>query len=255
MPNITQQLSSSILTLTLSRPPANALNLQMIDALRNAIADAQKNDAIKGVIITGTAHFFSGGVDLTEVYDYDSPKTALFWGSFLKMAAELSAFTKPLIAAITGHSPAGGCIIACCADYRVMAKGEKYKIGLNEMMVGIAPRLSILELYSFWIGKRKAYQYLLEGKLLSTQEAFNDGLVDEVAELEDVYTQALKKMQTYIALPQHAFIQTKQALKSEVVQALTEHHERDLDLLHKQLMGDESRKIMGQVVAYLKSKK
>lgn len=255
MASLTQQLSNDILTLTLSRPPANALNLEMVNALRTAIADAQTNNAVKGVIITGTAHFFSGGVDLTEVYDYDAAKTRLFWGDFLTMAAELSAFTKPLVAAITGHSPAGGCIIACCADYRVMADGEKYRIGLNEMMVGIAPRLSILELYSFWVGKRKAYQYLLEGKLLSTQEAFKDGLVDEVAPLEEVYAQALKKIRTYIALPQFAFTQTKQSLKAEVVQALTEHHERDLDLLHEQLMGNESRKIMGQVVAYLKSKK
>lgn len=243
------------IVLQLDRGKANTLNQAMIDNLRELFQHAKEDVSIGGVVITGKAHFFTAGVDLLEVYNYDSGGTRHFWGSFLKLAAEMLAFPKPLVAAITGHSPAGGCILACACDYRVMAEGDKYQIGLNEIAVGIAPRQSILQLYSFWIGKRKAYQYLLEGYLMSGKEALEIGLVDELVPLDKTLEQAEAKMKRYLKLPQEAFLQTKKSLKAELVHQMTSTFEADLDLLHQQLMSDESRMIMGQVVNLLQSKK
>lgn len=239
----------------LDRGTANALNQEMVNDLHKLVEFAEKDKSIGGIIFTGKPHFFSGGVDLLEVYAYDSAATRHFWGSFIQLAAKLVAFPKPLVAAITGHSPAGGCVLACACDYRVMARGEKYRIGLNEIAVGIAPRQSILELYAFWIGKRKAYQYLLEGYLMSGQEAFMVGLVDELSDLDQTLEQAEIKMKQYLKLPQQAFQQTKKALKAGLVRDMTATFEADLDLLHQQLMSDESRMVMGQVVEFLKTKK
>lgn len=252
---ITTSQKDNYLIAQLDRGTANALNQEMINELRALIISCENDPTIGGVILTGKPHFFSGGVDLLEVYNYDSNGTRRFWGSFIELAAELVAFPKPLVAAITGHSPAGGCILACGCDYRVMARGEKYRIGLNEMAVGIAPRQSILKLYAFWIGNRRAYQYLLEGYLMSAQEAFNIGLIDELADLDQTLEMAENKMQQYLKLPPQAFQQTKKALKVELFKDMTANFESDLDLLHKQLMSDESRKIMGQVVEFLKTKK
>ncbi len=239
----------------LQRGAANAINQKMVDELHQLLQDLEANKAIKGLILTGKAPFFTAGVDLLEVYDYDAAATRHFWGTFLKLAVAFIRFSKPVVNAITGHSPAGGCILACSCDYRVMAEGKKFKIGLNEIAVGIAPRESILELYAFWIGKRRAYQFLLEGYMLSGVEALAVGLVDQLVPMDDVLTQAEKKMNQYLKLPPMAFCQTKKAMRSGLVQKMTADFESDLENLHQQLMSEESRTIMGQMVSYLKSKK
>ncbi|WP_052599099.1 enoyl-CoA hydratase/isomerase family protein [Aureispira sp. CCB-QB1] len=255
MNTLSIQSKDNYLVVQLDRGKANALNQEMINELRQLIRNTEADDAIEGIILTGKPHFFSGGVDLLEVYYYDSEGIRNFWGSFLQLATEMLAFSKPLIASITGHSPAGGCILACACDYRVMAIGDKYQIGLNEMAVGIAPRESILHLYSFWIGQRKAYQYLLEGYLMNGKEALEIGLVDELVPLDQTLIQAEQKMQQYLKLPKSAFRQTKKSLKGGLVQAMSANFEQDLELLHQQLMSKESRTIMGQVVQFLESRK
>lgn len=239
----------------LDRGKANVINQEMVDELRQLIKDVDQDDTVGGILLTGKPHFFSGGVDLLEVYYYDSQGIKNFWGSFIQLAAEMIAFSKPLVAAITGHSPAGGCILACVCDYRVMAKGEKYRIGLNEIAVGIAPRQSIMHLYAFWIGQRKAYQYLLEGYLMSGEEALEIGLVDELVELDQTFAKAEEKLQQYLKLPTTAFRQTKKALKTILADQMANNFEADLDILHQQLMSDESRFIMGKVVEFLEARK
>lgn len=255
MNTLTITTKDNYLIVQLDRGKANVLNQTMIDELRQLIQDAEQDDAIGGIVLTGKPHFFSGGVDLLEVYYYDQEGIRNFWGSFLQLATEMLAFSKPLVASITGHSPAGGCILACACDYRVMAQGDKYQIGLNEMAVGIAPRASILHLYAFWIGQRKAYQYLLEGYLMNGEEALALGLVDELVPLDQTLERAEAKIQHYLKLPTQAFRQTKLSLKSELVQRMRESFDNDLDLLYQQLLSDESRQIMGQVVQFLASKK
>ena len=239
----------------LNRGKANAINQQMVNDLRQLLKDIETDASIGGFVLTGQAPFFTGGVDLPEVYAYDSEGIRTFWGSFLLLTAEFSRFSKPVVNAITGHSPAGGCIWACCCDYRVMSVGEKFKIGLNEIAVGIAPRESILDLYAFWIGQRRAYQFLLEGYLMSGQEAFDYGLIDELVPMEEVLPQAEKKLQQYLKLPPQAFAQTKQALKGGLADKMLANYEADLNRLHQQLMFPESLTIMGQVVQMLKAKK
>lgn len=239
----------------LNRGSANPINQTMVDELAAFIQTAQEDETVQGIILTGQPHFFSGGVDLPEIYHCSPAGIRQFWGSFIQLAATLVAFDKPLVAAITGHSPAGGCVFACACDYRVMADNDRYQIGLNEMAVGIAPRESILELYAFWIGRRRAYHYLLEGRLMNGKEALDIGLVDELLPLDQTLAAAEQKMQHYLKLPQQAFRQTKRALRHTVVHAMRANLEANLDQLHKQLMSDESRTIMGQVVTYLEQRK
>lgn len=239
----------------LNRGKANAINQTMVDELRQFFREAQVNEDIQGVIITGQPHFFSGGVDLPEVFHYNSNDIRNFWGSFILLATEMVAFTKPLVAAITGHSPAGGCVMACACDYRVMAQGDHYQIGLNEMAVGIAPRKSILELYAFWIGYRHAYHNLLEGVVMTGEQAHHIGLVDELAAPNRTLEMAEQKMKRYLKLPQQAFRKTKKSLRQSIVAAMSDHFEEDLNLLHQQLMSDESRQIMGRIVEQLQQRK
>src|SRR5690606_4415621 len=114
-----------------------------------------------------------------ELYNYSEDEVRQFWLDFIGLVKCFVSFSKPAVAAITGHSPAGGCVLAICCDYRVMAKGD-FVIGLNELPVGIIVPQPIFELYSFWIGQGMAYRNLMEGKLMTPEEALSCGLVDEV---------------------------------------------------------------------------
>lgn len=237
--------------ITLDRGRANPINLTMMEELQSTIEELKVNDQVFGVILNGKEGFFTGGLDVIEMFQLDRDKLRHFWSSFIHLFNTLVQFPKPLIASITGHSPAGGCVLACCCDYRVMAEGDRYRIGLNEIAVGIAPRDSIFYLYEFWIGKRLAYQYLLEGRLMPVKEALEIGLVDELAPDAAVLARAEAKMQQYLMLIPSAFRETKMALRKELIEKMTANWEEDLDKLQEQLWSPESRFVMGNVVQHL----
>ncbi len=122
--------------LTLDRGSSNAINAEMVHELTDMLQNLEKDDQVGGLILTGKEGFFSAGLDLIELYNYNEAEIKQFWNDFLAMVSVFVGFKKPMISAISGHSPAGGCVMAICSDYRIMAEG-KYIIGLNEVPVGI----------------------------------------------------------------------------------------------------------------------
>ena len=136
MNTIQTSIQDKIAVITLNRPKSNAINTEMVRELQKMVQIIEQDKQSAGLIITGQERFFSAGIDLIELYDYNETEIKDFWISFLKLTATLVSFKKPMVAAINGHSPAGGCIIALCADYRVMAEGD-FIIGLNEIPIGI----------------------------------------------------------------------------------------------------------------------
>jgi len=245
-------IKDKLAVITLDRGRSNPMNAEMVYELSSVITDFAGDDAIGGVIITGKENFFSAGLDLIEVYDYDEETSRQFWFDFLNLQNILINFKKPLVAAITGHSPAGGCVLAVCCDYRVMAQG-KYVIGLNEIPVGIIVPDSIFNVYSFWIGKRKAYQYLLEGRLLSVDEALRDGLIDEVCEPADVMELAEKKIRTYMQLNPVTWSQSKMNLRKELIGQLKGDQTETLNMMLKQWWSPETRRTLQLIIHNLKN--
>jgi enoyl-CoA hydratase/carnithine racemase len=146
--------------------------------------------------LTGKENYFSSGLDFVELFDYSEDQIKYFWEQYFSLIYQLTAFKKPLIAAINGHAPGAGTIISLCCDYRVMAEGP-YQVGLNEVALGLIVPDSFFQLYASCIGRQRAYRYILEGKLMSPQEAWAIGLVDEVAKQESVVNLAVKRMQKY----------------------------------------------------------
>ncbi|MFK8009832.1 MAG: enoyl-CoA hydratase/isomerase family protein [Saprospiraceae bacterium] len=215
--------------ITMNRPKVNAINFQMVNEIRSTFQSMQEDDSINGVILTGRTGVFSAGLDLIELYDYDEAKMKDFFIAFGMMYIELAKFTKPFICAITGHSPAGGTVIAIAADYRVMAEGEKYGIGLNEVAVNVQISTNLIEAYSFWLGKSLAYRYVLAGKLLNTKEALEARLVDEVVPMEDVLPKAERRMKHYLQADRNIWLNTKTKLRSEWLGKLKEQSEDELN--------------------------
>jgi 3,2-trans-enoyl-CoA isomerase len=240
-------VQDKLATITLDRGRSNPINSEMINELIATVKDLETNDNVGGLIITGKEGFFSVGIDLIEVYDYDEEQSREFWSSFLLMQSTLSAFKKPFVTAITGHCPAGGCIIAICSDYRIMASGQ-FIIGLNEIPVGIIVPEAVFHLYSFWLGSRKAYQYLLEGKLLNVEEALKDGLIDEVCAPEDVLATAEKKIRQYMKLNPATWSQSKLNLRKELHSQLQKENSDTLDKMLLQWWAPETRSSLQKMI-------
>lgn len=213
----------------LDRGKVNPINHQMVQEIRSTFQELAANEQVRGVIITSKPNYFSAGLDVIELYGYDEVKIRQFFFDFGSMYVELAKFPKPLICAITGHSPAGGCVIAITADYRIMAEGEKYTIGLNEVAVNIQISNNIVEGYAFWIGRGKAHKYLLEGKLLPVQEAYAVNLLDEVCPLEEVLPRAEKKMKQYLFANNDILLNTKYKLRKSWLEKLDVNVEKDFE--------------------------
>ncbi|RZL47373.1 MAG: enoyl-CoA hydratase/isomerase family protein, partial [Pedobacter sp.] len=216
MNTIAVTVKDRLVIITLNRGKSNSLNREMVTELKDILHNIETDENIGGVIITGKENFFSAGLDLIELYNYNEEEAKSFWHLFLEFVTKITAFKKPLVTAINGHSPAGGCVIALAADIRVMAEG-KFIIGLNEVPVGIIVPNSIFSLYAFWLGKADATRSLLEGKLFSPEEALAIGLVDEVVKPESILTAAERKARKYMAFESNTWSQSKLNIRKDLI--------------------------------------
>ncbi len=212
----------------LSRGKVNAINHEMVNELTSAFNELDDDQSVKGIILTGTPHFFSAGLDVIELYGYNEEQIEAFFTAFGKLHIQMATFKKPLVCGLTGYSPAGGCVFAITADYRIMAAGEKYTIGLNEVAVNIQISNNLIEAYSFWIGKGKAHEAILDGRLFKVEEAFDSGLVNEVVPLEEVLPVAEKQMKKYLSANETIFKNTKQKLRKHWLESLEVDGSKDL---------------------------
>ena len=246
-------IRDKVAIIALNRGRSNAINAEMVSDLKKIINSIEDDVAIGGVILTGKEGFFTAGLDLIELYDYDQEQIKNFWINFLDLVAVLTKFKKPMIAAISGHSPAGGCVMSLCCDYRIMAEG-KYIIGLNEVPVGIIVPDSIFELYAFWIGKARAYQNLMEGKLMNVEEAKAIGLIDATADISTLMTLTQKKMQSYLQYDATTWQETKLNLRKELIAKVTADQTETLNKMLMQWWQPTTRSILKTIIENLKSK-
>lgn len=253
MNTIKVNIKDKIAVLSLHRGRSNAINAEMVNELHQMIRNIENDDSIAGLILTGQDGFFSAGLDLIELFEYDEESIKSFWIDFLDLVTSLVSFKKPMIAAISGHSPAGGCVLALCCDYRIMAEG-KYIIGLNEVPVGIIVPESIFHLYSFWLGQSNAYRFLLEGKLMNNQEALDTGLIDEVVHPESILHAAERKILTYIQLERNTWQQSKMNMRRELLKKVSQDPSEMLEPMLAQWWAPSTRSILKTIIQNLQQK-
>jgi len=232
----------------------SALNLALIQEISEYISEFPSRPA-KGIILTGQGSIFSVGLDIKELIAQEMDATRVFFDAFFGLIVKMVKAPFPIVSAINGHSPAGGCVLAIASDYRVMADNEKFKIGLNELPVGIMATPSIFHLYSFWIGQRTAYHYLLSGKQVSPLEAKQVGLVDEISAQEEVLNLAEIKMQEYLSYDYNTWCGMKQNFRIKLIQNmeedLTNGHNRTIDHFEN----NDGKRILTEKVMELMAKR
>ena len=204
----------------MNRGKVNAINFEMVQELGDTFHKLEQNPIVRGVILTGQPHYFSVGLDLIELLQYDKDQIRDFFTSFSALYLKLIQFKKPFISAISGHCPAGGCVLAVTSDNRYMADSDTYIIGLNEVAVNIQISQNLTEVYAFWMGEGLASRYILEGKLLTGKEALAAGLVDELVPLEGVVERAEKQMMLYMESDEEILTSTKRKLRKHLLDKL-----------------------------------
>jgi Delta3-Delta2-enoyl-CoA isomerase len=193
--------------LRLNRPPVNALNLELMAALRQAVESAP-HDGVRALVLSGAPGRFSAGLDVPLLLGFDRATIAALWRELYALLKTLASSTIPIAAAITGHAPAGGTVLPLFCDWRVGAQGD-FKLGLNEVQVGIALPPIILSALRRQVGPRQAERLAVLGVLVSPQEVLNVGLLDELAAADQVVSRALEWCQAVLALPAEAMAVTR----------------------------------------------
>ncbi|WP_410222211.1 enoyl-CoA hydratase/isomerase family protein [Pedobacter sp.] len=253
MNTITTSVKDKLAVITLNRGRSNALNREMVLELDNMLQNIANDPNIGGVLLAGKDNFFSAGLDLIELYHYNEEEAKSFWQLFLNFIGNMISFKKPIVAAINGHSPAGGCVMALACDARVMAEG-KYIIGLNEVPVGIIVPHSIFELYAFWLGQANATRSLLEGKLFNPGEALQIGLVDEITKPETILTAAERKVRKYMAFEQNTWQQSKLNIRKKLIGVANSDQSAELETMLKQWWSPGTRAILKAMIDNLQKK-
>jgi enoyl-CoA hydratase/carnithine racemase len=203
--------------LALARPPANALDPALVAALTAAVAGAPAAGA-RALVLSGRPGMFSGGLDVPVLLALERPALERFLGDFLVLLRTLALSEIPVVAALTGHAPAGGAVLAIHCDHRVMAEGG-YRIGLNEVQVGLPmPRVIYTTLVRV-VGVRQAERLAVGGALLGAGEAREIGLVDELVAPELVVERALERARDYVALPTNAMRATRALARRDLADA------------------------------------
>ncbi len=201
----------------MDRPPANALDHALVEELLGALDSVQASGA-RALILTGRPGMFSGGLDVPALIDCPRPEIERFWQQFFLLTCRLASSPIPVIAALSGHAPAGGAVLALQCDYRIGIHGN-FKIGLNEVQVGLPVPATILLALEEVIGTRWMRRIATRGSLLPMAEALAIGLVDELAEPDELIPTALARARELLALPPVAMNTTRLAGKARLIEA------------------------------------
>ncbi|MEO5768858.1 MAG: enoyl-CoA hydratase/isomerase family protein [Polyangia bacterium] len=235
--------------LRLSRPPVNALNPALMAALRAALARAA-TDGCGGVVLSGTPGRFSGGLDVPELLRLGRDDIRATWELFFALLRDIACSDFPTVAALTGHSPAGGTVLAVCADYRVLAEGP-YLLGLNEVQVGLSVPPVLFRVLSHVVGARQAERLAVGGLLLPPAEALRVGLVDEVLPLDAVVPRAVAWATELAGRPPVAMVTTRRLARRELREAFEAVTPDLLDGIVEQWFSAETQAVMQALAAKL----
>ncbi len=239
--------------LRLNRPPVNALSLELISALLHAL-DAAPQDGKRALVLSGQPRIFSAGLDVPVLLKLNRASMGALWRDFYRLLGALASSPIPIAAAITGHAPAGGTVLALFCDWRVAPEGD-WKIGLSEVQVGLPLPPVILSALRRLVGARNAERLAVSGLLVSPREALALGLVDDVVPTEQVITRALKWCEGLLALPRAAMELTRSQARADLVGEFARDVDQELDQVSSWWWSKETQAGLHRMVEQLEAKK
>lgn len=220
------EMRDDVALLRMSHGKASALDDVFCDHLVERFDELREDDDVHAVVLTGTGHIFSGGVDLRRLRDADSAYIRAFVPRISAVVRALFAFPRPLIAAVNGHAIAGGCVIACTADFRIMARGRG-RIGVPELRVGVPFPTAAFEAVRFACAAQHVQRIVLDGDTFDADQALQLGLIDEVRDPDDLLAAAMTVARRLATRPPDAFALTKRQVRGPTVERIAAAGEVD----------------------------
>ena len=186
---IAETKDGGVALITLNRPDAlNALNDALIADLGQAIDAFEADDAIGCIVITGSEKAFAAGADIKEMQS--KSYIDVYKENFISSWERVASCRKPVIAAVNGFALGGGCELAMMCDF--ILAGDKAKFGQPEVTLGILPGAGGSQRLTRFVGKSKAMEMCLTGRMMDAEEAERSGLASRVVPAEELLDDALK---------------------------------------------------------------
>jgi enoyl-CoA hydratase/carnithine racemase len=187
----TIEMDGAVCVLRLNRPPANAHNFAMIRELEGIVTEIRYDNDVRAVVL-GSANpkFFSAGADIDEIREKPAEYIGLLSQTSKEMMMKVRATPKVYVAAVNGHCMGGGLELALCCDVRYAGKGN-WKVGLPEVNLGLIPGEGGTQFAGRIMGPSRALMYMVTGEAFGPEKALELGLLDELAEADEVEAKAL----------------------------------------------------------------
>lgn len=185
---ILTEVRDRIALITLNRPKAlNALNAQLIDELNHALDGFERDPGIGCIVLTGSSKAFAAGADIKEMADLTYPQ--IYMDDLFAESDRVAARRKPIIAAVAGFALGGGCELALMCDF--ILAGDNARFGQPEINLGVLPGMGGTQRLARAVGKAKAMEMCLTGRLIDADEAERAGLVARVVPADKLLDEAL----------------------------------------------------------------
>lgn len=204
----------------IDRPPVNALDVDTLNELSDEL-DRAAGDETRAVILTGTDSTFSAGADLVKVLQGDEAYIDAGIDALSRNFRTLFEFPKPVVAMVNGHALAGGAVLTCACDYRVMGKwaGE---IGTIELAAGVPFPAWALELVRYAVPTRYFQEIVYYGRSYVPETALEKGLIDEFVADTLLVARAIEVAHELLKVPATTFALTKRSMRAATSAAAEE---------------------------------
>jgi cyclohexa-1,5-dienecarbonyl-CoA hydratase len=233
MSSIVFERKNGYAKITLNRPPVNALNIEMLTEIGNALESLHNEDHTKLIIINSACRIFSAGVDMA---DHAPPKVFQLLEAFHQIFLIMADLAKPTLAAVNGPALGAGCEFATCCDLVIATENAKF--GQPEIKVGVFPPIATI-VFPYLVGKKKAMELILTGETVDAREALSLGLINRIVPPERLDESVLEMASKITANSGPVLQMTKKAMLSGEGRTFEDALKNAQDLYLNQLMSLE----------------
>jgi enoyl-CoA hydratase len=228
----------AVMLVTLNRPQAlNALNSEVLKELIAVFSAYDLDDTQHCLVLTGSEKAFAAGADIKEMQSQGFAE--MYSSDFFAGWEKVTQTRKPWLAAVAGYALGGGCEVAMMADFIIAADNAKF--GQPEIKLGVTPGMGGSQRLAHAVGKAKAMEMCLTGRMMGADEAERAGLVAKIVPASDLVEEALKVAQAIAAMPPLAAVAVKEMINAAFEIPLSQGIRFERRLFHG-LFGTEDQK-------------
>ncbi|MBR0557276.1 enoyl-CoA hydratase [Ciceribacter sp. L1K23] len=239
------EMRGQVALVTLNRPQAlNALNSTVMEELVAALETFHNDAEVGAVVLTGSEKAFAAGADIKEMQSLEFVDAYL--GDFIGGWDGVSTFRKPLVAAVSGFALGGGCELAMMCDFIIAAENAKF--GQPEITLGIIPGMGGTQRLVRAVGKAKAMDMCLTGRMMDAAEAERSGLVARVVSYDRLLDEAVEAAVKIASLSRPAVAMAKESVNRAFEQTLTEGLRFERRLFHSLFATEDQKEGMAAFV-------